>query len=61
MGYAVSAVGPAFLDVYTNHPEINLYNADNSHPSVAGSYLAALCHYAAIYGLSPLGLASPTA
>lgn len=56
MGYGVSAVGSAFYDVYTNHPEIELYTSDMSHPSDAGSYLAALCHYAKLYGLSPVGV-----
>ena len=56
MGYGVSAVGSAFYDVYTNHPEIELYADDKSHTSVAGSYLAALCHYAKLYGLSPVGV-----
>lgn len=52
----VSAVGSAFYDVYTNHPEIELYNEDLSHPAVAGSYLAALCHYATVFGKSPIGI-----
>jgi len=55
-GYHLSPVGSAFLDVYKNHPSINLYSSDNSHPSAAGSYLAALCHYAALYGTSPIGV-----
>lgn len=53
---ALSPVGSAFYDVYTNHPEIELYNEDKSHPSLAGSYLAALCHYAAVWGKSPIGV-----
>ena len=56
MGYELSPVGSAFLDVYKNHPEINLYHSDNTHPSPAGSYLIALCHYATLYGLSPVGV-----
>ena len=53
---ALSPAGSAFYDVYTNHPEIELYNDDKSHPSPAGSYLAALCHYATVYGKSPIGV-----
>lgn len=56
MGYHLSQVGSAFLDVYKNHPEINLYADDNTHPSPTGSYLISLCHYARLYGLSPIGV-----
>ena len=55
-GYHLSQVGSAFLDVYKNHPEINLYADDNTHPSPTGSYLISLCHYARLYGLSPIGV-----
>jgi hypothetical protein len=54
-GYALSPAGSAFLDVYKNHPEIELYDADLTHPSPAGSYLVALCHYATLFGRSPIG------
>ena len=52
---ALSPVGTAFYDVYTHHPEIELYNPDKSHPSATGTYLAALCHYATLYQASPVG------
>ena len=52
---ALSPVGTAFYDVYTHHPEIELYNPDKSHPSATGTYLAALCHYATLYQASPIG------
>lgn len=51
----VSPVGAAWKYVRDNHPTINLYSADESHPSVAGSYLAACVHYASIYKKSPIG------
>jgi PKD repeat protein len=35
---------------------INLYSSDNSHPSVAGTYLAACTFYATIFETSPVGL-----
>ena len=54
-GYALSPAGSAFLDVYKNHPEIELYDPDLTHPSAAGSYLVALCHYATLFGRSPIG------
>ena len=52
-----SPVGAAFSKVGEHFPQIELYNPDHSHPSVAGSYLAALCHFAALFGVSPEGLA----
>ena len=52
-----SPVGTAFSAVGEHFPQIELYNPDHSHPSVAGSYLAALCHFAVLFGVSPEGLA----
>jgi len=49
----VSRVGYAFLDVFENHPETELYVSDGSHSNELGSYLAALCHYATVYGEDP--------
>lgn len=57
LGIPVSHAGTAFYDVYTNHKDIiELYNADNFHPSLYGAYLIAYVHYATVYGLSPVGL-----
>ena len=50
VGAAVSPVGAAFYDVYTTHKEIDLYDPDTTHPSLAGSYLSALCHVATFTG-----------
>lgn len=44
----VSHAGDAFYRVYTSHPEIELYFPDNTHPTAAGTYLAALCHFATV-------------
>ncbi len=53
----VSHVGTAFFDVYNNHGDIiDLYNSDNYHPSLFGSYLIAYVHYATVYGRSPVGM-----
>lgn len=46
-------VGSAFSDINGRFPQIELYNKDHSHPSAAGSYLAALCHFAVLFGQSP--------
>ncbi len=50
IGAEVSPVGAAFYDVYTTHEEIELYDPDTTHPSLAGSYLAAICHLATFTG-----------
>lgn len=57
LGIPVSHAGLAFYEVYSNHPEIELYNADKGHPSPQGTYLAALCHFVTLTGEDPLNLA----
>ena len=52
---SVSPVGVAWKYVRDNHPSINLYTGDGSHPSYAGSYLAACTFYASIFHSSPIG------
>ena len=52
---SVSPVGVAWKYVRDNHPEINLYSGDGSHPSYSGSYLAACTFYAAVFHSSPVG------
>ena len=54
---SVSPVGVAWKYVRDNHPSINLYTGDGSHPSYAGSYLAACTFYASIFHSSPVGSA----
>ena len=56
LGAEISPVGTAFAHVLVAHPEIELYDPDMTHPSLAGSYLAALCHFTAAYGESPLDI-----
>ena len=45
----VAYVGVAMIDVHTNHPEYDLYNADLYHPSKLGSTLAALTLCASVF------------
>jgi len=52
---SVSPVGAAWKYVRDNYPTIELYSADESHPSINGSYLAACVHYASMYRESPVG------
>lgn len=49
----LSPVGRNFLKVNRNDPDINLHNDDLSHPSYAGSCLAALTHFYTLYGEFP--------
>lgn len=51
-----SPVGAAWQVVRDSFPTIELYNADQSHPSYAGSYLAACTFYASLFKKSPVGL-----
>lgn len=52
---SVSPVGSAWAYVRDNHPTIDLYTGDGSHPNVNGSYLAACTFYASIFRKSPVG------
>lgn len=52
---SVAPVGAAWKIVVDSFPAIELYNADESHPSVAGSYLQACVFYASIYHRSAQG------
>jgi PKD repeat protein len=52
----VSPVGEAFKYSRMADSTINLYTVDNSHPSVAGTYLAACTFYATLFETSPVGL-----
>ncbi|MBK7691096.1 MAG: PKD domain-containing protein [Bacteroidetes bacterium] len=52
-----SPVGVAWRTFRTAHPAVELYNPDESHPSVNGTYLAACTFYSSIYHKSTLGAA----
>ncbi len=52
---SISPVGSAWKYVRDNNPGIGLYNADGSHPSLEGSYLAACVFYASVYRKTPVG------
>jgi hypothetical protein len=49
-GAAIAPIGQAWRAAWTTHPEIELYQPDGSHPSVAGTYLAACVLYTSISG-----------
>lgn len=50
-----SPVGAVWKYVRDSFPGIELYSADESHPSYAGSYLAACTFYATLFRKSPVG------
>ncbi len=45
----VSPVGACWRYIRTHYPDVVLYNADQSHPSLMGSYVAALSFYVALF------------
>jgi hypothetical protein len=50
----VSPVGAVWRYLRENHPTIQLFASDGSHPSPAGSYVAAVCFYTSLFRKSPL-------
>ena len=57
---SVAPVGVAWKAIRDNFPAINLYNPDESHPSITGTYLAACVLYASIFRDSPVGAVIPS-
>ena len=49
----VIPAGLAFANARNKRPELVLHQPDNSHPSLAGTYLAALTCYAAVFRKPP--------
>lgn len=49
----VGHVGLAFYEVYTDNSGIELYDDDATHPSYAGSYLAAMTLFSKMTGIDP--------
>lgn len=50
---SVTPVGTVWRYLRRHHPSIELFEPDESHPSVAGSYTAACCFYTAIFRSDP--------
>jgi hypothetical protein len=51
----VMPVGLAFDMARSENPAMELYDKDQQHPSLLGSYLAANVCFATLYGQSPVG------
>ena len=49
----LSPVGAVWRYIRENYPTIELYSADGSHPSVAGTYAAACSFYATLFRKNP--------
>lgn len=50
----VAYAGLGFAEVYSKTSAVDLHDPDRSHPSYAGSYLAALTFYSTIFGKDPV-------
>ena len=48
--------GEAWREAWRRDPQAPLYGEDDFHPSLAGSYAAALAIYAGLSGRTPVGL-----
>lgn len=57
LGATVIPAGEAWARADVEAPVIELWQADGSHPTASGTYLAACVAYAALTGRSPVGLA----
>jgi prepilin-type N-terminal cleavage/methylation domain-containing protein len=60
LGATVAPVGVAFQSALKADPSLVLHQADGSHPTARGSYLAACVFYATFYRKSPVGLTAQT-
>lgn len=50
---SMTPVGAAWRYIRQNYPSIELFQSDDSHPSLAGSYAAACCFYATLFRSDP--------
>jgi hypothetical protein len=57
LGSKTVYTGATFNTLLSNDPKLGLYHTDNSHPSLAGSYLIAADFYTVIFGESPADIA----
>jgi hypothetical protein len=58
LGATVVPVGVAWQNFIRKHKTPVLHDKDGSHPSVAGSYLAACIFFAVLFNASPVGIVS---
>jgi hypothetical protein len=58
LGATVIPVGVAWENFLRKHASPALHDKDQSHPTLAGSYLAACVFFAVLFGENPAGIAS---
>jgi hypothetical protein len=58
LGATIVPVGVAWQNFLRKHKQPVLHDKDQSHPTLAGSYLAACVFFAVLFGESPVGIAS---
>lgn len=58
LGATVIPVGVAWQNFLQQNTQPALHDKDQSHPTLAGSYLAACVFFAVLFGESPVGIAS---
>ena len=56
LGLDVAPVGFAWQSAMEERPELDMYDSDEIHPSIHGTYLTVNVMYATIFGESPIGL-----
>jgi len=56
LGALLSPAGEAWRTARLIRPGVNLWDGDESHPTLEGSYLTACVFFAKIFNLSPIGL-----
>ena len=54
----IAPVGVVWQKALKANPKLELYQKDESHPTILGSYLAACVFYAALFKESPIGLSN---
>jgi len=58
VGGILLPAGDAWLAAWRQKPDLRLYGPDGFHPTLLGSYLAALAIYGGLTGASPVGMPS---
>lgn len=53
---SMTPVGASWRYIRQNYPSIELFQPDDSHPSLAGSYAAACCFYATLFRSDPTSI-----
>lgn len=53
-GQIIAPIGPAFKRIISQYPSINLWDTDDTHPSLYGSYLIAGVLYTTFFKSSPI-------